>query len=118
MDVKKRAVAIESCEDVLREDYRYNVENEIWPSINERIMRLLTRTHELSDAYLELYVALADYPNALTSFFDVLNSTVCSWNPRRIKEAREAREYLTDLNIRIEDVSKLLAGLISRRTEV
>lgn len=56
MDVKNRAVAIESCEGVLREEYRYNVESEIWPIINERILRLLTRTHELSDAYCELCI--------------------------------------------------------------
>lgn len=104
MTVTNRAVAIESCENVLREDYRYNVENQIWPSINERILRLLTRTHELSDAYVELYGTLADQPNALTSFFDVLNTTVYSWNPKRVKEAREARDELTDLNVRIAEV--------------
>lgn len=118
MTVTNRAVAIESCENVLREDYRYNVENQIWPSINARILRLLTRTHELSDAYVELYGTLADQPNALTSFFDVLNTTVYSWNPKRVKEAREARDELIDLNVRIAEVSKLLSDLISRRTEV
>lgn len=118
MNVKNRAVAIESCEGVLREDYRYNVENEILPTINEGILRLLTRTHELSDAYVELYGSLAGNPNALTSFFDVLNNMVHSWNPERIKEAREAREVLTDLNVRIADALKLLGDLISHRTEV
>lgn len=29
MDVKARAIAIEACENVLREDYQYNVEHKI-----------------------------------------------------------------------------------------
>lgn len=118
MDTTNRAAAIESCEVILRKDYEYNQEKGIWPTINRRIEGLLARTNELADVYVELHGSLGEDYRALKSFFDVLNHTVYSWNPEKIKEARQDREKLTDLNIQIAEASKLLSDLISRRTEV
>ncbi|MEO8644679.1 hypothetical protein [Pseudomonas sp.] len=118
MDVKARAAAIDLCESVLREDYKYNLENEIWPSDNRLIEGLLDRTSELADVYVELYGLLAEDPRALKSFFDVFATAVYSWSPEKIKEARQDREELTDLNVRIAKLSELLSDLLSRRTEV
>ena len=114
MDVKGRATAIDVCENILREDFKYNEENGTWRSINRIIESLLGRTTELADVYVELHATLAEQPRALSSFFDVFTTTVYSWNPGKIKEAREDREKLTELNERIAKVSELL----SRRTEV
>ncbi|MGE8189503.1 hypothetical protein [Pseudomonas sp. NPDC086278] len=118
MDTTSRAAAIESCESILRKEYQYNKEKEIWSTINKRIEGLLARTNELADVYVELRGSLGEDYRALKSFFDVLNLTVYSWNPGKIKDARQDREQLTDLNIRIVEAAKLLSDLISRRTEV
>ncbi|WP_285417075.1 hypothetical protein [Pseudomonas sp. efr-133-TYG-5] len=118
MDIKVRTTAIEVCENILREDFKYNEEHGTWRSINPIIESLLGRTTELADAYVELHAALAEQPRALKSFFDVFTATVYSWNPGKIKEAREDRERLTELNARIAKVSELLSELRSRRTEV
>lgn len=118
MDVKGRANAIDVCENILREDFKYNEEHGTWRSINRIIEGLLGRTTELADVYIELHAALAEHPRALESFFDVFTATVYSWNPGKIKEAREDRERLTELNVRIAKVSELLSELLSRRTEV
>lgn len=41
MDVKGRSAAIEACENILREDFKYNEEHGIWRSINRIIEGLL-----------------------------------------------------------------------------
>lgn len=91
MDVKGRATAIDVCENILREDFKYNEENGTWRSINRIIESLPDRTIELADVYVELHATLAEQPRALSSFFDVFTTTVYSWNPGKIKEAREER---------------------------
>ncbi|WP_409319931.1 hypothetical protein, partial [Pseudomonas putida] len=118
MDVKSRVIAIEACENVLRADYQYNLEHEIWPSINRWIEGMLGRTTELADTYVELHRTLGEAPRALESFFDVFATAVYSWNPEKSKEAREDREELTELNVRISKAAELLSKLLSRRTEV
>jgi len=118
MDVKDRSAAIEACENILREDFKYNEEHGIWRSINRIIEGLLGRSTELADVYVELHGALAEQPRALKSFFDVFTTAVYSWNPGKIKEAREDRDKLTELNVRIAKVSELLSELLSQRTQV
>lgn len=118
MDVKGRSAAIDACENILREDFKYNEEHGIWRSINRIIEGLLGRSPELADVYVELHAALAEQPRALTSFFDVFTTAVYSWNPGKIKEAREDRDKLTELNVRIARVSELLSELLSQRTQV
>ncbi len=102
MDVKGRSIAVDACENILREDFKYNEEHGIWRSINRIIEGLLGRSTELADVYVELHVALAKQPQALKSFFDVFTTAVYSWSPGKIKEAREDRDKLTELNVRIE----------------
>ena len=118
MDVKGRSIAVDACENILREDFKYNEEHGIWRSINRIIEGLLGRSTELTDVYVELHVALAQQPQALKSFFDVFTTAVYSWSPGKIKEAREDRDKLTELNVRIEKVSELLSKLLSQRTQV
>lgn len=118
MDVKGHAAAVDACENILREDFKYNEEHRIWRSINRIIESLLVRTNELADVYVELHAALAEKPRALDSFFDVFTATVYSWSPEKIKEARGDREKLTELNVRIAKASELLSELLSQRTQV
>lgn len=118
MDGKARSTAINMCESVLHEDYQYNLKHKIWRSINRLIEGLLGRTNELADVYVELHGALAEEPLALKSFFDVFTMSVYSWNPEKIKEAREERDELTELNVRIAKVSEQLSDLLTRRSEV
>lgn len=118
MDVKGRSAAIEACENILREDFKYNEEHGIWRSINRIIEGLLGRSTELADVYVELHAALAEQPRALRSFFDVFTIAVYSWNPGKTKKAREDRDKLTGLNVRIAKVSELLSELLSQRTQV
>ncbi len=86
MDVKCRAAAIETCKNVLREDYQYNLEKKIWPSINKIIEGLLARTNELADVYEELYGALAEDPMALKSFSRCSTPPFIPGIPRRSKK--------------------------------
>ena len=69
MDVKGRSAAVEACENILREDFKYNEEHGIWRSTNRIIESLLGRSSELADVYVELHAALAEQPRALASFF-------------------------------------------------
>ncbi|WP_122550239.1 hypothetical protein [Pseudomonas viridiflava] len=118
MNDKARAAAIGICESVLREDYQYNAERGILRSTNRLIESLLGRTHELADAYIELGDGLAAEPRALKSFFEMYTAVIQSWNPKKIKQAREDREELTELNMQIAKASEILSNLLSRRTEV
>ncbi|MBJ9976930.1 hypothetical protein IAE35_10635, partial [Pseudomonas sp. S75] len=118
MDVKACTAAVEICENVLREDYKYNVERGILRSTNRLIESLLGRTHELSGAYVELCDGLAAEPRVLKSFFEIYTSVIQSWNPQEIKKAREDRDELTELNVHIAKTSELLSEMLSRRAEV
>ncbi|WP_233789181.1 hypothetical protein [Pseudomonas protegens] len=87
MDVKGRATAIDVCENILREDFKYNEKHGTWRGSNRIIESQLGRTTELADAYVELHASLAEQPRALKSFFDGFTTTVYFWNPGKIKEA-------------------------------
>lgn len=117
MDANTRA-AVELCEDVLRGDYQYNAEHRILGSTNRLIESLLGRSHELADAYVELRDGLSADSEALKYFFEMYTTAVTSWSPQKIKKAREDKEELTELNVRIAKVSEMLSELLSRRTEV
>ena len=62
MDIKVRTTAIEVCENILREDFKYNEEHSTWRSINPIIESLLGRTTELADAYVELHARWLSNP--------------------------------------------------------
>lgn len=118
MNDKARAAAIRMCESVLREDYQYNAERGILRSTNRLIDSLLGRTQELAGAYIELGDGLDAEPRVLKSFFEIYTAAIQSLSPQKIKQAREDRDELTELNMRIAKASEALSELLSRRTEV
>lgn len=113
-----RANAIEIFESTLRKDYHYNLVRNIFPSINKSIENLLTRTQELADFYVEVYCVLVDEPRALETFVEVLHWTVYAWDSEIIKSARQDRDEIIDLNMRVADAAELLSVLISQRSDV
>ncbi|HCL3451294.1 TPA: hypothetical protein N2A62_006140, partial [Pseudomonas aeruginosa] len=118
MNDKTRVAAIGMCERVLREEYQHYAEHGILRSTNRFIETLLGRTHELAGAYIELGEGLAAEPRVLKSFFEIYTAAIQSWSPQKIKQAREDRDELTELNMRIAKASETLSELLSRRTEV
>lgn len=110
--------AIQCCEAILRTDIEYNRARNIWPSVNRIIERLLASSIELQEAYEEIHHSLAHRPRALVAFFDVFVHTPVAWNPEKIREARNARKELTEVNEQISMVANELAHLLTRRDEL
>lgn len=110
--------AAEICEDILRSEKQYNVENNILRSENAVIDRLLDRRIELTEAYGELHRKLGRRPHALKVFLGVLLSTAAFWNPDKIAEARDGRQRLEAVNAEIADKSAALAALLREREEL
>lgn len=110
--------ARDTCEDILRENIRYNTEHEISPSENAVAERLLSRGDELADVYDELHEKLLRRPHALWQFMGMLLSAQAIWSPERIAEARSARDALKEINGKIEQHARALAELLKRRTQL
>ncbi|MDZ4394746.1 hypothetical protein [Cypionkella sp.] len=115
MDKMKPTDATKSCEDILHDERRYNVENMIWPSQNVVIERLLARQTEVRDAYAVLWDRLSARPTAVGEFLRLLLSTTAVWNPERIVKARSARKRLTEVNRAIAVQAQALAMLLDER---
>lgn len=110
--------ATEICEDILRQEQRYNLENEILPTENAIIDRLLKRGPELIDAYLELHRKLSDRPNALKVMLGVVVTTAAFWSPADIDQARAGRERLRRVNYLIASQAAELATLFQERSHL
>lgn len=110
--------ARDTCESILRENIRYNIENEILPSANVIAERLLSRGDELTGMYDEVYEKLHRRPHALRQFLGMLLTAQTFWNPERIAEARVARDALKEINGKIEQHARALAELLERRTQL
>lgn len=106
------------CEDILREKIRYNAENEVWPSESAVAEHLLARGEELSDAYEEIYSKLHRRTYALDQFMGMLLSAKALWSPDKIAKAREDRDVLKEINVKIENQARALAYLLQRRTDL
>lgn len=111
-DARKR------CEDILREDIRYNTEIDILPSEVEIANRLLARPEELLDAYEELHSKLRYNPIGLKVFFNILLSAAAVWSPERMAEARAQRDRLARVNKQIARKAMELAGLLRERSDL
>lgn len=103
-----------ACESYLQKNKRENIAQEIWPSENIVIDRLLLRTHEMASVYKELYEKLPE--RSWRVVLDVLVSTAAIWNLEAINDSRTARRNLDDLNKQISQQANNLAGLLRKRT--
>ncbi|PJL68662.1 hypothetical protein B9Y61_11580 [Stenotrophomonas maltophilia] len=108
----------QTCENILIEGKHYNIEHSILPSENAVADRLLARGIELKDAYEELHEKLYRHPPALKVFLDLLLSTAAFWSPKKIAEARNARDELVNVNRQIARKATELAELMERRTDL
>lgn len=115
MTAKPHPDATAICEDVLREEKRYNIANKIWPSQNIVIDRLLDRQLELVEAYSELHDKLGSRQHALKVFMSVLLSTAVNWHPDKVAQAWEGRARLDEVNALIVGLANELASLLEER---
>ncbi len=106
------------CEDILREDRRYNAEHGIWPSVNIVIDRLLDRELELRNVYDELHRKLGGIPHGVWTFLDSVLGVAALWKPEAISEQRTSRKRLIELNDLIGQRSDELANFIQEREDI
>lgn len=103
------------CRDILIEEKRYNTEHHILPSECAVVDRLLTRELELKSVYDELHEALGQSPGALRFVLQSTLSIAAFWNPEQLKQARENRVKLYDINRQISKRAFELAELLNKR---
>lgn len=103
------------CEQILKDDKDYNIAQHIWPSEVAITDRLLARGLELTTAYDELHGKLHHHPRALQTFLGLVLSAAAFWNPVKMKEARNAREDLTEVNRLIASKATEVADLLKQR---
>ncbi|MCF1494445.1 hypothetical protein GOZ83_12835 [Agrobacterium vitis] len=113
-----RSDTTDICEAVLREEIRYNTQNNILRSENAVAHRLLDRRLELVDAYDEIYRKLHARPNALGSCLKAILYTTAQWNPDKLASARKGRERLEAVNGLISERAKDLAELLHERSKL
>lgn len=110
--------AQQTCENLLLEGKRYNIEHHILPSENAIADRLLMRGFELRDVYEELHDKLHAHPPALQVFLGLVLSTAAFWNPKKMQEARAARSDLANVNQQIARNAAELATLLEQRSDL
>ncbi len=118
MNALRSINAQQICENILIEGKRYNIEHDILPSENAVTDRLLARRLELKDVYEELHSKLRTHPPALQIFLELVLSTAAFWNPKKIMEARVARNDLSKVNQRIAKIAAELATLLEQRSDL
>ena len=106
------------CEGILQDEKTYNNEHHILRSENAIADRLLARSIDLKDTYEELHEKLHAHPLALKDFIGLVLSTAALWSPEKIKEARQAREDLINVNRQIARQATELARLLAHRSEL
>jgi len=106
------------CEDVLRADKAYNIENAILPSENRIIDRLLDRRLELVETYAEIHEKLHRRPHGINAILGVVTSVAAFWNPGMIAEARSARTRLGEVNRKIAGLAREMTALLEERDEI
>lgn len=110
--------ARDCCEDILRENIRYNTEHKVWPSESAVAMHLLARGDELVECYEELHAKLHRVPQSLQQFMGMLLSAQAMWSPDKIAKARGDRDSLKAINAKIEKRARTLAALLEQRTKL
>lgn len=113
---KENADAVEFCENVIREDIRFNEEQNILAGANRVGKRLLERRNELEKAYEEIYKKLHDHPYAIKYFFQHITTCPVIWNEESIAQERTSKARLEEINIEISKLSFDLAELLKERS--
>ena len=108
----------QACETVLREEWQYNNDRNIWPSQNRIIERLLDRRAELVGAYAEIHEKLHNHPHGIKELFRAVTYTGVSWNPAKNAEARATRDRLSEINQGIAEAAGALSSLLSERSDL
>lgn len=106
------------CEDALRADKAYNIENEILPSEVRIIDRLLARRLELVEAYDEICEKLNGRSHGVSTMLGIVTNVAAFWNPEKVADARDARDRLVEVNREIAELAMDLAGLLEERSEI
>lgn len=104
------------CEDFLRRERSYNVENSIWPSVNRLIDQMLERGAELTPVYEELNVKLK--PIAVEQFLSAILGAGAIWHPGSLSAASQAHHRLVELRSEIPTLAAKLAARLRERTEL
>lgn len=108
--------AVELCEEFLKNDRAYNVENDIWANVVEITDRLLTRRTEMTVVYKEL---AENYEQShINAFLDIVMSTAAFWNPQAASEYRAQKKQLIETNAELAKVAEKLAALLAKRKEL
>jgi len=118
MNSTQQKNAQQTCENILLEGKRYNVEHHILPSENIIADRLLNRGFELRDAYEEMHHKLHMHSPALQVFLGLVLSTAAHWNPEKMQEARAQRSDLANVNQQIARKAAELAVLLEQRSDL
>ncbi len=108
--------AVALCEAHLKKERTYNVEHNIWPSVNRVIDRMLARRSELRRAYTEMAANLD--LQALERFLSIVVEVSAIWNPDYLRAARAARRRQIELGDEIHQLASRLATCLRERTEI
>lgn len=106
------------CENILRDEIKYNIDNKILKGSVIVGERLLERGVELSDAYLEVYNKLHQTPYAIKAFFESITSSLRIWSSEEIAEERNNLKRLEEINKKIASISNDLANLLDERSVI
>ncbi|MFW9103197.1 hypothetical protein ACOI8A_24070 [Pseudomonas sp. P4795] len=106
------------CESILTKEMQTNIERKILPSENAVIKRMLARSLELSETYVELHSTLHSLPYALETVLRVILSTAAFWSPEKNNKAREERRKLSEINRQISTRALELAVLMEQRSNL
>ncbi|MEM8848585.1 MAG: hypothetical protein AAGE03_00985 [Pseudomonadota bacterium] len=106
------------CEDSLREERSYNLENEILPSETRVIDRMLERTLELEGAYADSCAKLGADMRAIRVLFSLVLSCAAFRTPDSIDNVRRDARRLGEVNADIAKHAVRLARVLQERTRV
>ncbi|MEO1326517.1 MAG: hypothetical protein AAFV47_07620 [Pseudomonadota bacterium] len=107
---------VQFCEQRLQAERAYNVEHNIWPSVNRIIDRVLRRTGEMAPVYREICGTLT--PDAVRRLLTVLIEIPAIWNQDYIQRARAAFRRHRELQERVETLSCELAECLREQGEL
>lgn len=112
------SIAVKDCEAILLKQKQHYIELDILGSDIRIIDRLLYRRDELKDAYSELYTKFKNDHKLLEIALNLFIDAASQWNPEEVKEAREDRRKLENVNKQISIRANELADLLALRSEL
>ncbi len=112
------SIAVKVCEAILLKQKQHYIEQDILGSDIKIIDRLLYRRDELKGAYSELYVKFKNDHKLLEIALNLFIDAASQWNPEEVKEAREDRRKLENVNKQISIKANELADLLALRSEL